>query len=64
MTIGFGDFVPGNSYIYSTSDSVSQVHTFTYIIYYFRKIPKINKISNSNIRIFGTFQNISYENDH
>merc|ERR1712130_603074 len=25
MTIGFGDFVPGNSYIYNTSGSDSQV---------------------------------------
>lgn len=25
MTIGFGDFVPGNSYIYSNCESVSQV---------------------------------------
>ena len=25
MTIGFGDFVPGNSYIYNTSESVDQV---------------------------------------
>ena len=25
MTIGFGDFVPGNSYIYNTSEAVDQV---------------------------------------
>ena len=25
MTIGFGDFVPGNSYIYNTSETVDEV---------------------------------------
>ena len=43
MTIGFGDFVPGNSYIYNKTGSISEVHTGGYIIYYIILYPTNNR---------------------
>ena len=56
MTIGFGDFVPGNSYIYNKTGSISEVHNIqgTYLLFYIQQIIVIIQLF--GIKVEGNFK--------